>query len=140
MSDPNPEKLPSTFKEFVAKYPELGKAHEDIARAVDSYGPLDRKTSELIKIGLSVGAGLETATKSHVRRALQHGATEQEIEQAIRLQYRRLAAHRGRLDVGPRPDRQGSVRPHKSPDLRLEIRTAPPRANGFYQDINRNRK
>ena len=85
--DSTPEKLPATYKDFVARFPELGRAHEQIARAVESYGPLDRKTCELIKIGISLGAGLETATKSHVRRALQHGATEAEIEQAILLAY-----------------------------------------------------
>jgi 4-carboxymuconolactone decarboxylase len=83
--DPQPQKLPSTYKEFVTKFPELGKAHEAIAKAVEGYGPLDAKTCELIKIGISIGAGLETATRSHVRRALQHGATEAEIEQAILL-------------------------------------------------------
>ena len=39
--DPRPEKLPGTYKEFVARFPELGKAHEDIAKAVERYGPLD---------------------------------------------------------------------------------------------------
>ena len=82
-----PEKLPGTYKEFVARFPELGAAHEAIAKAVESYGPLDRKTCELIKIGISLGAGLETATRSHVRRAMQHGATEAEIEQAVLLGY-----------------------------------------------------
>jgi 4-carboxymuconolactone decarboxylase len=83
--EPSPEKLPATFKAFITKFPRLGEAHEAIGKACDSYGPLDRKTCELIKIGLSVGAGLETATRSHVRRAMQHGATEEEIEQAILL-------------------------------------------------------
>ena len=80
-------KLPSTFKAFVSKFPKLGAAHESIAKAADAAGPLDRKTCELIKIGLSVGAGLETATRSHVRRAIEQGATEAEIEQAILLAY-----------------------------------------------------
>jgi molybdopterin-guanine dinucleotide biosynthesis protein A/alkylhydroperoxidase/carboxymuconolactone decarboxylase family protein YurZ len=78
-------KLPATFKAFTAKFPALAAAHESIGKAVDVVGPLDRKTCELIKIGLSVGAGLETATRSHVRRAIEHGATEAEIEQAILL-------------------------------------------------------
>lgn len=78
-------KLPPTYKAFITRYPELGRAHEAIAKAVDSAGPLDAKTCSLIKIGLSVGAGLESATKSHVRRALQHGATQAEVEQAILL-------------------------------------------------------
>jgi AhpD family alkylhydroperoxidase len=77
--------LPRTFKEFTSRYPELGAAHEAVAKAVEKYGPLDRKTCHLIKIGISLGAGLETAVRSHVRRALEAGATEPEIEQAVLL-------------------------------------------------------
>ena len=84
-ANPGEPKLPKTFKAFIEKFPELGKAHEAVAKAVDKYGPLDRKTCHLIKIGISLGAGLESATKSHVRRALEAGATEKEIEQAILL-------------------------------------------------------
>jgi len=82
---PGSKKLPKTFVTFTARYPELANAHEQIAKAVDAAGPLDAKTCSLVKIGLSVGAGLESATRSHVRRALQNGATMQEIEQAILL-------------------------------------------------------
>lgn len=86
MSDePKPGKLPGTYLRFIEKFPELGAAHEQVAKAVDHAGPLDRKTCELIKIGLAVGAGLESAARSHVRRALQSGATEAEIEQAVLL-------------------------------------------------------
>ena len=83
-ADPN-QKLPGTYKRFVSKFPAIGEAHENVARAVDDMGPLDRKMCELIKIGISLGAGLESATKSHTRRALEAGATETEIEQAILL-------------------------------------------------------
>jgi len=87
VSDDKPKagKLPGTYLRFIEKFPALGDAHESVARAVDQAGPLDRKTCELIKIGLSVGAGLESAVRSHVRRAMQHGATEVEIEQAVIL-------------------------------------------------------
>jgi len=78
-------KLPKTYRAFVTKFPGIGAAHESVARCVDGAGPLDRKTCELIKIGISLGAGLESATKSHVRRALENGATTAEIEQAILL-------------------------------------------------------
>ena len=79
--------IPTTYKAFVARFPDLGTAHETAAKAVESYGPLDAKACSLIKIGICVGAGLESATRSHVRRALENGATEQEIEQAIVLAY-----------------------------------------------------
>jgi 4-carboxymuconolactone decarboxylase len=85
--DPQPEKLPGTFKQFAEKYPQLGEAHARIGKACESAGPLDRKTIELVKIGMSIGARLETATRSHVRQALQNGATPQEIEQAALLAY-----------------------------------------------------
>jgi 4-carboxymuconolactone decarboxylase len=85
--DPQPQKLPGTYKEFVTKFPALGAAHEAVGKAVDAVGPLDRKMCELIKIGISIGAGLESATRSHVRRAMEHGATEAEIEQAVLLAF-----------------------------------------------------
>ena len=85
--DPQPDKLSHVFKQFTSKFPKLGDAHQQIGKAVEGYGPLDRKTIELIKIGISVGANLETATRSHVRQAMQHGATEAEIEQTILLAY-----------------------------------------------------
>lgn len=78
-------RIPKTYLNFIEKYPELGKAHDSVADAVNRAGPLDGKTQALIKIGICVGAGLESALRSHVRRAMQHGATTQEIEQAILL-------------------------------------------------------
>lgn len=77
--------VPATFKQFISKYPALGQAHEEVARAVQNAGPLDPKTLALIKIGICIGAGLDSALRSHVRRAVQHGATPAEVEQAILL-------------------------------------------------------
>jgi alkylhydroperoxidase/carboxymuconolactone decarboxylase family protein YurZ len=79
------KRLPSTYKEFVGRYPAIGRAHDSVAKAVEEAGPLDHKTLSLIKIGICVGAGLESALRSHVRRAMQHGASTDEIEQAILL-------------------------------------------------------
>lgn len=79
------DRVPGTYKAFVTRHPDLGRAHEAIAGAVDRAGPLDAKTLSLVKIGICVGAGLESALRSHVRRALQNGAGQREIEQAILL-------------------------------------------------------
>lgn len=78
-------KVPGTYKEFVTRYPDLGRAHETIAKAVEGTGPLDARTLALIKIGICVGGGLESALRSHVRRARLHGASAAEVEQAILL-------------------------------------------------------
>ena len=74
---------PPTFRNFIARFPALGRAHESVARAVDAAGPLDAQSLALVKIGICLGAGLESALRSHVRRGMQHGATRAEIEQAI---------------------------------------------------------
>jgi len=78
-------RLPGTYNEFITRHPGLGHAHESIAKTVESAGPLDAKSLALIKIGICIGAGLESALRSHVRRAMQHGAKPEEVEQAILL-------------------------------------------------------
>ena len=79
------EKLPGPYQSFIARFPALSQAHEQVAKTVDECGPLNRRSCELVKIGICVGAGLESALKSHVRRAMKSGATKKEIEQAILL-------------------------------------------------------
>ena len=75
--------LPETFKNIVKKYPDVWDAHEQLAAACSEAGPLDRKTRELIKVGICLGAGLETATGRHAIMAKEHGATVDEIYQAV---------------------------------------------------------
>ena len=81
---PEGEDVPRTYQRFTERFPELGEAHVAIGKAGDK-GPFDRKMVELIKLGICVGAGLESASKSHARRAMQHGATAEEVEQAVSL-------------------------------------------------------
>jgi 4-carboxymuconolactone decarboxylase len=78
-------KVPSTFSAFAQRFPALAEAHENMTDAAQTAGPLDAKTCALVRIGLALGAGLESAVRSHVRRAAEAGATEEEIEQAIVL-------------------------------------------------------
>ena len=75
------KKLPKTFQSFVKQHAAIWDAHEQLSKACAEAGPLDRKTRELIKIGISVGAGLETATKRHALMALENGASKEEIFQ-----------------------------------------------------------
>ena len=82
---PGREKLPGTYRAFCAAFPAVAAQHERTAAAVDAAGPLDAKTKFLVKIGISLGAGLESALRSHVRRATAAGAGEAEVEQAILL-------------------------------------------------------
>ena len=96
MSDANSknQKIPKTSKQFITKYPMLGDSHEAVAKYVDRVGPLDDKTMSLVKIGISLGAGLDSAVRSHVRRAMEQGVTKVEIEQAILLAFNTLGLPR----------------------------------------------
>ena len=82
---PTAPNLPGTFRQFCARFPDLAAAHDAMGAAAGSAGPLDEKHRELVRIGISLGAGLESAVKSHVRRAREAGASEEEIEQTILL-------------------------------------------------------
>lgn len=75
-------KLPKHFTDFVATYPEVGKAYGDLGKAVAVAGPLDTKTQMLIKVGVSIAANLEGGTHSNARKALEAGCTADELRHA----------------------------------------------------------
>ncbi|HVL38197.1 MAG TPA: carboxymuconolactone decarboxylase family protein [Fimbriimonadaceae bacterium] len=75
-------KLPKRFTDFVDRYPDIGRAYGDLGRAVSDAGPLDAKTRQLVKVGIAIAAGLEGGTHSHVRKAVDAGATPDEIRHA----------------------------------------------------------
>ncbi|HYC23729.1 MAG TPA: carboxymuconolactone decarboxylase family protein [Candidatus Bathyarchaeia archaeon] len=79
------EKLPSAYRRFASEQPRIIKAYEELGDACLSDGPLDRRTAELVKIGIAIGAKLDGAIHSHVRRALEAGAQPDEIRHAVRL-------------------------------------------------------
>ncbi|HEX9887321.1 MAG TPA: carboxymuconolactone decarboxylase family protein [Longimicrobiales bacterium] len=77
------DELPRTYVQFKQRYAAIVRAHSAMGKALDAAGPLDRRTTELVKLGVCVGAGMESATRSHVRRAAEAGATPEEIEHAV---------------------------------------------------------
>jgi len=79
------KKLPSAYRRFATEQPKLIGAYEAVSEACLTEGPLSRKTAELVKIGIAVGARLEGAVHSHVNRARDAGATPDEIRHAVRL-------------------------------------------------------
>jgi AhpD family alkylhydroperoxidase len=79
------KKLPSAYRRFAADHPRIIQAYESLGEATLGDGPLDRKTAELVKLGIAIGAGLEGAVHAHVRRARDAGAGADEIRHAVRL-------------------------------------------------------
>jgi 4-carboxymuconolactone decarboxylase len=77
--------IPSTHRRFREDYPEIARAYEELGEATQEWGPLDKKTRELVKLGVAVGNRHEGAVHSHTRRALDAGATPEEIRHAVVL-------------------------------------------------------
>jgi alkylhydroperoxidase/carboxymuconolactone decarboxylase family protein YurZ len=62
------KKLPSAYRRFASEHPRIIAAYEALGDATLGDGPLDRKTAELVKLGIAVRARLEGAARD-VRRA-----------------------------------------------------------------------
>ena len=77
--------LPRTYRRFGDLNPSVSSAYESLGEACAQAGPLDDKARELIKLALAVGARLEGGVHSHVRRALDAGASASEIRHVVTL-------------------------------------------------------
>jgi alkylhydroperoxidase/carboxymuconolactone decarboxylase family protein YurZ len=76
-------KLPKTVKQF--SKPKIWEAFNELGERCHQGGPLDEKTRRLIKLALSIGAGLEGATHSAVRNARRAGIAADEINHVALL-------------------------------------------------------
>jgi alkylhydroperoxidase/carboxymuconolactone decarboxylase family protein YurZ len=79
-----PSDPPKVHEDFIARYPELGQAWENI-NAAGGRGPLDARTQRLIKLAVAVGALREGAVHASVRKALDLGISREELEQVVAL-------------------------------------------------------
>ena len=77
--------LPKAYQQFHTKYPDVYSAYEKLGEAAANAGPLDARVRELIKLGMSAANRSESAVQSHVHRALEAGATSEEIEHTLLL-------------------------------------------------------
>ncbi len=75
--------MPETLEHFKTRFPDAWKAYEQLRNGCDSGGPLDRKTVELVKIGISTALEHEGGLVAHMSQARKAGATEEEIRHAI---------------------------------------------------------
>jgi alkylhydroperoxidase/carboxymuconolactone decarboxylase family protein YurZ len=76
---------PNFFSDMKRSHPQLMEAYEALSRAARQAGPLDEKSAALVKLALSIGAGLEGATHSSVRKALAAGCSTGEVRHVALL-------------------------------------------------------
>lgn len=79
------EKLPDFLERVIAEYPGVWKSYQNLGEACNTAGPLDEKTTRLVKLALAIGAKSEGAVHSHTRRALKSGITREELQQVALL-------------------------------------------------------
>ncbi len=79
----NQNKPPKFYRGLRKSYPRFFKAWEGVGMATRKSGPLNEKTCQLIQLAAAAAMRSEGAVHSHVRRAVEAGATTQEIHQAL---------------------------------------------------------
>jgi AhpD family alkylhydroperoxidase len=77
--------LPKPYLRFKEKHPELFEAYTKLGQTAAEGGPLEEKYRELIKLGMAAANDSQSAVRSHTHRALEAGATEDEVTHALLL-------------------------------------------------------
>lgn len=76
---------PKNYVMIQKRFSELMKAQEEAGRLAKEAGPLDARTAHLVQLAACVAQHSEGGVHSHARRAMQEGATKDEIYHTIAL-------------------------------------------------------
>ncbi|MGD0153584.1 MAG: carboxymuconolactone decarboxylase family protein [Thermacetogeniaceae bacterium] len=79
--------LPPFIQELEKRDPELFEAVKKVTEVANAPGALDAKTKTLISLALDAYIGSERGVMVLANRARELGATDQEINEALRLSY-----------------------------------------------------
>jgi len=77
--------IPTHFRSIQERFPDLVKALDQLKGTIRQAGPLDVKTSHLIQVAAAAGIQSHGALHSHVRQALEAGATPDEVYHSVLL-------------------------------------------------------
>ncbi len=78
-------KIPRNYLNLRRRARAFVDAVESLGQAAKQAGPLDEKTAQLIQLAAAAGIRSEGSVHSHVRRALDAGATPDEVRHALIL-------------------------------------------------------
>jgi alkylhydroperoxidase/carboxymuconolactone decarboxylase family protein YurZ len=73
------------FLRFQQEYPAFFAAWDALGTAVRAAGPIDLRAAHLIQLAAAAAIRSEGAVHSHVRRAIDAGASPEEVRQALLL-------------------------------------------------------
>jgi 4-carboxymuconolactone decarboxylase len=79
------DKLPGHYQGIKERFEEYGKAVDQLGKAIRNSGPIDEKTSQLIQLAAAAAIRSEGGVHSHARRAMENGASREEVYHALIL-------------------------------------------------------
>lgn len=85
MSTQSKDDLPGHARHVADTKPALWEAYEKLGQACSEAGPLTGPAIHYVKLALALGAGLEGAAHSHIRRALASGGDPEAIRHVAYL-------------------------------------------------------
>lgn len=77
--------LPDIYDKFRQQYVDISEKYDQLGQACRSAGPLEQKVQDLVKLGIAIGSNSQGAVRSHTRKALASGATQEEIVHTVLL-------------------------------------------------------
>ncbi|HUX74968.1 MAG TPA: carboxymuconolactone decarboxylase family protein [Steroidobacteraceae bacterium] len=77
------KKTPDAYRRLKLEHADYINAVEALGSAVRQAGPLEEKVTQLVQLGAAAAIRSEGAVHSHARRALEMGATADEIHHAL---------------------------------------------------------
>lgn len=73
------------MKNMIKEAPSVAQGFFDLTKSVKQYSPLDEKTNELIILGIFAAQRGLRGINTHVDRAMDEGATKEEVISAVLL-------------------------------------------------------
>ena len=77
--------IPKPYRQMHQRYPEYMQAYEAFGEAARQAGPLSPREIALVKLAISIGAGLEGAAHSHCRKAIEAGCSADDLRHVALL-------------------------------------------------------
>ena len=77
--------LPKIYEKFASKFPEVLKDYQQLGKTCRESGPLEKKYQDLANLGIAIGANSRGAVMSQTRKALESGASKEEVAHVVLL-------------------------------------------------------
>ncbi|CAM2007080.1 carboxymuconolactone decarboxylase family protein [Acanthopleuribacter pedis] len=79
------DRIPKTYQKFAERHPEVLAAYDALNEQVKSGDALSEEECALIKLAISIGAGMDGAMASQTRKAYKSGIAPEKLEQVAVL-------------------------------------------------------